>query len=120
LVAQNSLRLIVELFLLVVALAAGIMVSVYPRYAPRRGWRVKPSFRKSGGSIMTIGLASMIGATILILTSSGSWWVAALAITGGIVGAIVLLHVLKSSVQSLAFVLIAFAWLWFVLVRWGT
>jgi hypothetical protein len=108
-----------ELFLLAVALTGGAMISVYPKYAPRRGWRVKPAFRKSGGSLMTIGMASMIGATILILTSASSMLGALAAIGGAVVAAILLLHVLKSSVQTLAFVIIGFAWLWYLLVRWG-
>jgi hypothetical protein len=106
----------VEPFLLGLALAAGIVVSVYPKYAPRQGWRVMPAFKQSGGNIMTIGIASMMGAAILALATLDIV-TAAIVIVAAPMMALLFMHLLKSGVQNIAFALIVVSWLWYLLVR---
>lgn len=102
--------------LLVVAVAAGLSIAVYPRYAPRQGWRVNPAFRKSGGIVMTIGMASMIGGAILIVASGAPAWQIVVSLTAAILLSVIILHVLKSAVQTITFALVALVWAWFLLM----
>jgi hypothetical protein len=108
----------VELFLLSVALGAGFVVAIYSKYAPRRGWRVRPEFRQSGGSIMTIGMASMLGGAILLFATM-VWWTALIASVLALALGMAVMHILKSSIQTVGFGVMAFAWLWYLLVRFG-
>lgn len=101
------------------AFTGGFIVSVYPKYAPKQGWRVRRSLREHGGAAASAGFASMAGAAIFIILRA-DWWLAAVLVIVGIAAGMLLIHLLKSTVQQLAFVLIAFGWLWFALVgvRW--
>lgn len=103
-------------YLLLVALIGGFVVAIYPKVAPRRGWRVAPAFRQSGGAIASAGFASMAAAAIFILLRS-AWWEAALLLVAGPVVGLILMHLLKSTVQRFALALIAFGWLWLALIE---
>lgn len=97
------------------AFAGGFIVSFYPKYAPRRGWRVERAYKKSGGTIMSLGFASMAGAAIFILLRA-DLWVALLLLAAGVAGGMLLMHLLKSVVLQIALAMMAFGWLWFVVV----
>jgi hypothetical protein len=64
---------------------------------------------------MTIGMASMIGGAILIVASGAPAWQIVVALAVALLLAGVILHVLKSAVQTMSFALVAFAWLWYLL-----
>lgn len=105
--------------LLPVAFIGGFILSVYPKYAPKRGWRVWRSLRDLGGGVASLGFASMAGAAVFLVLRA-EWWQTLVLLVVGIAIAVMLMRMLKSTVQSVAVALIVFSWLWFVLteVRW--
>lgn len=108
-----------HLYLLLVAFIGGFIVSIYPKYAPKKGWRVSRSLRAHGGAAASAGFASMAGAAIFIVARA-DWWLVAVLIAVGVAVGMTMVHVMKSTVQPVALALIAFGWLWFVLLelRW--
>lgn len=108
-----------DLFLLTLAATGGMILSLYPSFARRKGWRIWRSLRPLGGATASIGFASMAAACILIVLRADWWLVIILLGIGALVG-MALMTVLKSTVQALAVALLGFGWLWFVLIeaRW--
>ena len=108
-----------QLYLLLIAFVGGFVLSIYPTMAARKGWRVWRSLRTHGGATASVGFASMAGSVILIVMRA-EWWEIALILALGVGASFLLVFVLKSTVQTIALALIAFGWLWFVLVdvRW--
>lgn len=102
--------------LLLVAFVGGFTLSIYPKYAPRRGWRVWRSLKEHGGAVVSAGFASMAGATILLILRA-DWWLAAALLVLGIAVGMLLMHILKSTAQPVAVALIGFGWLWFFLME---
>jgi hypothetical protein len=102
-------------FFLLVAFASGLAAVIYPATARRRGWRVNPAFRKSGGAVMTVALASIMGATIVTLATLPLWYTGVLLVAGGILslGAV---HLLKSLVQTPSIVVAVAAWICYLIV----
>jgi membrane-associated HD superfamily phosphohydrolase len=98
--------------LLVVAFTGGFIALVYPFYAPRRGWRVDPSFRKSGSLIMSVAMASVVASSILTLTNM-PWWYFLMLLGGGAAAGALVMHLVKSLAQVFSMVLIVVSWLWY-------
>jgi hypothetical protein len=98
--------------LLIVAFTGGFIALIYPFYAPRRGWRVNPAFRKSGSLVMSVAMASVIAASILTLNNMAWWYFLIMLGAGAVAGALVM-HLVKSLAQVFSMVLIAVSWLWY-------
>ena len=58
----------------------------------------------------------MAGATILLVLRA-DWWLVAALLAVGIAAGMMLIRILKSTVQPLALALIVFGWLWFLLME---
>lgn len=64
---------------------------------------------------MSLGFASMAGAAIVMLLRA-EWWEAVLLLSAGSAVALILMHFLKSAVLPIALAMMAFGWLWFLVV----
>ncbi|HEX7072319.1 MAG TPA: hypothetical protein VF190_16010 [Rhodothermales bacterium] len=105
-----------NLFLLSLAFTGGVILSVYPFRARKKGWHVWRSLRQHGGATTSIGFASMAGAAIMIVLRA-EWWEIAVVLGTAVVIGLALIHVLKSTVQPVAVALLGFGWLWFLLTE---